>query len=65
MAQKNSVVEDIKFEVIEVGEMSEDDVNIVADFIARLAHRNLKMQQEQNKGNKYETKETSKGETEV
>jgi hypothetical protein len=43
MARKYSVVEDI-----EVGEMSEEDVNAVADFIARLAYRNLKMQQEQD-----------------
>jgi hypothetical protein len=49
MAQKNSVVEDIKFEVIEAGEMSEEDVNAVADFIARLAYNNLKKQQEQEK----------------
>jgi hypothetical protein len=49
MARNNSAVEDIQFEVIEVEEMSEEDVNAVADFIARLAYRNLKRQQEQEK----------------
>ena len=49
MARKNSAVEDIQFEVIEVGEMSEEDVNAVADFIARLAYRNLMRQFDQEK----------------
>jgi hypothetical protein len=47
--KKNIVVEDIQFEVIEAGEMSEEDVNAVADFIARLAYRNLMRQFEQEK----------------
>jgi len=65
MARKNSVVEDIQFEITEAGEMSEEDVNAVADFIARLAYNNLKKHQEQEKVNQYETKETSKGGTEI
>ena len=57
MARKNSMVEDIHFEVIEVGEMSEEDVDVVADFIARLAYRNLKRQLEQEKGKMNDPKQ--------
>jgi len=51
------MVEDIHFEVIEVGEMSEEDVDVVADFIARLAYRNLKRQLEQEKGKMNDPKQ--------
>jgi hypothetical protein len=57
MARKNSVVEDIQFDIIEAGEMTEEDVNAVADFIARLAYRNLKRQFEPEKGKMNDPKQ--------
>ena len=51
MAQRKSIVDDIQFEVVEVGEMSEEDANAVADFIAKLAYKNIKRKLAEKKDN--------------